>query len=298
MHWIQITIETDKDQSGLIDSYLCEQGALSVTFADAGDQPMFEPEPGTTPLWEAVRVIGMFDAQAPIDKILGNLEVANNGKLPPHRIEILEDKDWVREWMDSYQPVKLGQRLWICPSWHKPPEPGAVNLMLDPGLAFGTGTHPTTNLCLQWLETADLDNLTVTDYGCGSGILGIASKLLGSRHVTAIDIDPQALLATRQNAEKNGIPPEHILVEFPENHDGKKTDLVIANILAGPLIELASLLSSLVKTGGNIILSGILSPQTEKIVSAYNPWFDFKAAKELDGWVLLEGRRRAEGNRR
>ena len=289
MHWIQITFEANKADSDQLETVLMEQGALSVTFADAGDQPLFEPELGTTPLWEAVRIIGLFDADTPAKKIISALKTGFKGDFPLHRAEILEDKDWVREWMDSYQPVKLGKRLWICPTWREPPESQAVNLMLDPGLAFGTGTHPTTFLCLEWLEAAELNNITVTDYGCGSGILGIATKLLGSRHVTAIDIDPQALLATQQNAEKNSIDPKNIIIDYPEKHKKEKTDLVIANILAGPLQELAPLLNALVKPQGKIILSGILSAQAEEVMSAYTSWFKFEPTKELEGWVLLEG---------
>jgi ribosomal protein L11 methyltransferase len=291
MPWIQISLSANKTDTDWLESALTEQGALSVTFADAGDQPVFEPEIGTTPLWEKVKVLGLFEANVSPEQIIKGLKADFVGQFPDFRIEILEDKDWVREWMDSYHPVKLGERLWICPSWHQPPEPDAVNLMLDPGLAFGTGTHPTTFLCLQWLAMANLNNLSITDYGCGSGILGIAAKLLGASHVTAIDIDPQALLATRQNAEKNGIQSNDLLVDFPENHIQQEVDLVIANILAEPLVNLASLLSSLVKPAGSIILSGILTDQSEQIMSAYRSWFSFEPAKERNGWVLLHGTR-------
>jgi ribosomal protein L11 methyltransferase len=210
--------------------------------------------------------------------------------LPPHRIEILEDKDWIREWMDSYQPMRFGMRLWICPSWRTPPEPDAVNLMLDPGLAFGTGTHPTTSLCLQWLDGLDLNGKTVIDFGCGSGILGIAALLLGAKKVFAIDNDPQALLATRDNAQRNGLGEEQIQALLPEQLPADiSADVVIANILAAPLISLASQLHGKLRKGGDIALSGILAEQADAVAVAYEPVIQWQSQVQQEDWIRLAG---------
>ena len=183
---------------------------------------------------------------------------------PDHRFEILEDKDWVREWMDQFHPVQFGARLWICPSWLTPPEPTAINVMLDPGLAFGTGTHATTALCLEWLDSAPLSGKLVIDYGCGSGILGIAALKLGGNKTYAIDIDPQALLATRQNAEQNQITDQQLEVYYPQSCPLDMADILIANILAGPLASLAQTLNSLIRPGGLLALSGVLEHKRRK----------------------------------
>jgi len=292
MHWIQIVLDTSREQCEALEDALLEQGALSVTYVDAGDQPLFEPDPGETPLWDAVRLVGLFPADAPMESITGQLKSRFGETMPKHRTEILEDKDWVREWMDQFQPMKFGQRLWIVPSWTEPPEPDAVNLMLDPGLAFGTGTHATTSLCLQWLDAHSPEKLSVIDYGCGSGVLGIAALLLGCETMCGIDIDPQALLATRQNAEQNNISADRYAVYLPGQAPHEEADMVLANILAGPLMTLSEDISSRVKPGGHLILSGILASQAQDVITAYQSEFDFEPIAELDGWVRLAGIKR------
>jgi len=292
MHWIQIILETSRQDCESLEDSLLELGALAVTYVDAADQPLFEPGPGETPLWDAVQLVGLFPADAPMDSITDQLKTRFGETMPKHRTEILEDKDWVREWMDQFQPMKFGERLWIVPSWSKPPEPDAVNLMLDPGLAFGTGTHATTSLCLQWLDANSPENLSVIDYGCGSGVLGIAALLLGCDTLCGIDIDPQALIATRQNAEQNGINEDQYSIYLPDQAPHKEADIVLANILAGPLMTLSDDISSRVKPGGHLILSGILSSQAQDVLAAYQDEFDFESVAEQDGWVRLAGTKR------
>ena len=292
MHWIQIILETSRQDCEPLEDSLLELGALAVTYVDAADQPLFEPGPGETPLWDAVRLVGLFPADAPMEAITGQLKTQLGEAMPKHRIEILEDKDWIREWMDQFHPMRFGQRLWIVPSWTTPPEPDAVNLMLDPGLAFGTGTHATTSLCLQWLDANTPENLSVIDYGCGSGVLGIAALLLGCRTMCGIDIDPQALLATRQNAEQNGISEDQYSIYLPAQAPHEVVDMLLANILAGPLMTLADDISSRVKPGGHLVLSGILSTQAQEVLAAYQNEFDFEPVAEQDGWVRLAGKKR------
>lgn len=266
-------------------------GALSITYGDAADQPLFEPAPGATPLWENIQVIGLFAADAPVDVISRELQPLCGSDAGDLKIEILEDKDWSREWMEHFKPIKFGQRLWICPTWIAPPDPGAVNLMLDPGMAFGTGTHPTTQLCLEWLERQDLSESTLIDYGCGSGILAIAALLLGCEHAWATDIDQQAIDATHQNALLNKVAADRLDAALPDNVTLPATDIVMANILAGPLVELAPHLASLCREGGRIVLSGLLANQADSVQQAYAPWFTFATVLEQDGWILLDGHR-------
>jgi len=199
MHWIQLKLSTTKAQAAYWEDALTNQGALAITLADAQDQPLFEPLPGAAPLWDMLQLTGLFNAETDTDSLL--IALQHQGEtVPPYRIEILEDKDWATAWMDNYQPIAINDRLWICPSWHQPPDPDATNIILDPGLAFGTGSHATTALCLEWLTAAPLAHKTLLDFGCGSGILGVGACLLGCHKVYAIDIDPQALQATRNNA--------------------------------------------------------------------------------------------------
>jgi len=292
MSWLQLQLVTDRDQSEALEEALLTAGACSVTLQDNADQPLFEPPPGATPLWDDIRLMGLFTADRAPQDIIDAVQAALGAQLPTHRIEILEDKDWIREWMDSYQPMRFGTRLWICPSWRTPPEPDAVNLMLDPGLAFGTGTHPTTSLCLQWLDGLDLDGKTVIDFGCGSGILGIAALLLGAKKVIAIDNDPQALLATRDNAQRNGLHENQIQALLPEQVAADiVADVVIANILAAPLISLAPQLTAHLHSGGDIALSGILAEQADGVRIAYEPAVSWHTQLQQEDWIRLAGRK-------
>ena len=290
MSWLQLRIATTREQTTAIEDALLAAGAVSVTMEDSADQPILEPALGETPLWNQTRITGLFGADTDTDQATVIATAHYGDSLPTYRWEILEDKDWEREWMDNFHPMRFGQRLWICPSWRQPPDADAANLMLDPGLAFGTGTHPTTALCLEWLDSCDLQNKTVIDYGCGSGILGIAALLLGAKHVIAIDNDPQALIATQDNALRNQIDAERIHTYLPDQAPSDvQADIVVANILAGPLTELAPLISQLVAPGGHLALSGIISNQAPALLDCYQQWFTMQAPSLQQDWARLSG---------
>ncbi|MFA0810918.1 50S ribosomal protein L11 methyltransferase [Microbulbifer epialgicus] len=291
MPWLQLRVDTDRAQAEKIENALLFAGAVSVTLQDNADQPILEPGLGEVPLWEQTRVTGLFDAE--IDTAVTEAKAASYlcELLPNVRWEQLEDKDWEREWMTHYKPIQCGDNLWICPSWCEPPHPESVNLLLDPGLAFGTGTHPTTYLCLQWLAQEPLQGKSVIDFGCGSGILGIGTLLLGAERAIGTDIDPQALIASRDNAKRNGIDPKRFPVYLPEQMPQESVDVMLANILAGPLVELATELIKLTKVGGRICLSGILVSQAEQVKAAYAQNIEFDEDGEHEDWVRLNGTR-------
>lgn len=271
---------------------LVAAGALAVTFTDAGDQPILEPPPGETPLWERVCVTGLFAAETDPDRVL--LALAAESQAPPAgRWTELGERPWAELWQAHFRPRHCGGRLWICPSWCEPPDPRAVNLHLDPGLAFGTGDHPTTALCLEWLAGRRLRDARVLDYGCGSGILAIAASLLGAARATAIDIDTQALAATRSNADRNGIGADRLAVAPPEQFTAAADqDVILANILANPLMALAPRLAQAAAPGAGLCLSGILAGQIEMVATAFRPWFKLEPATLRDGWARLAGTRR------
>lgn len=294
MPWLQIKLDVSPENAEYYEDLLLAAGCAAVTFTDQQDQPIFEPDLGTTPLWSNTVLSGLFSADHNLEATLTFLKDSHQEQfpgedLPPCKAEILEDKDWEREWMDNYQPMQFGKRLWVCPSWKQVPDPDAVNLMLDPGLAFGTGTHPTTALCLQYLDSLDLQGQTVTDYGCGSGILGIATLLLGAEQVTAVDIDPQALTASKDNLARNQLEPQRMSVYLPEDTPEHQSDLLVANILAGPLVELAPTLSKHTRSGGRLVLSGLLSSQEEEIRAAYGNDFALDPVAENEGWIRITG---------
>ncbi|GLZ85394.1 ribosomal protein L11 methyltransferase [Metapseudomonas resinovorans] len=292
MPWLQVRLAITPEQAETYEDALLEVGAVSVTFMDAEDQPIFEPDLGTTPLWSHTHLLALFEADTDEANLVAHLELLTGGALPEHQIERIEDQDWERSWMDNFQPMRFGRRLWIVPSWHDAPEPDAVNLLLDPGLAFGTGTHPTTALCLEWLDGQELGDCDVLDFGCGSGILAIAALLLGARQAVGTDIDPQALEASRDNASRNGIDPARFPVYLPADLPAKPAEVVVANILAGPLVSLAPQITSLVAPGGRLALSGILAEQAEEVRAAYADAFDLDPTAEKDGWVRISGVRR------
>src|SRR5690606_27405757 len=234
----------------------------------------------------------LFEADTERRELIEQLQGLWQQPLPEHQFEDIADQDWERSWMDNFQPMRFGQRLWIVPSWHDAPDPEGVNLLLDPGLAFGTGTHPTTALCLEWLDGQDVRGQHAIDFGCGSGILAIAALLLGAERVTGTDIDPQALEASRDNAQRNGIADARFALYLPEAMPSEPADLLLANILAGPLVSLAPQLISLVKPGGRIALSGILAEQTDDILAAYDSAFTLDPVAEKDGWIRVTGVRR------
>ncbi|CEG55370.1 50S ribosomal protein L11 methyltransferase [Stutzerimonas kunmingensis] len=293
MSWLQIRLAITPDQAEALEDQLLDLGAVSVTFMDAEDQPIFEPDLNTTPLWSHTHLLALFEADTDPDSLLAHLQPLRGGELPEHQVEVIEDQDWERSWMDNFQPMRFGRRLWIVPSWHAAPEPDAVNLLLDPGLAFGTGTHPTTALCLEWLDAQPLQDQSLLDFGCGSGILAIAGLLLGAEHAVGTDIDTQALDASRDNAERNGIAAERFALYLPEQLPEKAADVVVANILAGPLVSLAPRITALVKPGGRLALSGILAEQAEEVRAAYSDAFELDPTADKDGWVRISGVRRA-----
>lgn len=294
MPWIQLKINTTGNDAETLSDALIESGAVSVTFQDTHDNPVFEPLPGETLLWGDTDAIGLYDAETDMEEVVAMLENEPLlGKDFVHKIEQLEDKDWEREWMDNFHPMRFGERLWICPSWRDVPDPNAVNVMLDPGLAFGTGTHPTTAMCLQWLDSLDLTDKTVIDFGCGSGILAIAALKLGAKHVVGIDIDPQAIQASRDNAERNGVS-ERLSLYLPKDQpENLSADVVVANILAGPLRELAPLISVLPVAGGHLGLSGVLASQAQSVADAYKDKFELDAVAEKEEWCRITGVKKA-----
>ncbi|VAW97881.1 Ribosomal protein L11 methyltransferase [hydrothermal vent metagenome] len=290
MPWLQIKIDSDETHAEYFSDELMELGAAAVTFQDAADQEIFEPTLGTTPLWSATRIIGLFDANVDIEQITNSLksktfqqkDISANLK-----VEQLEDKDWIRTWMDDFKAIQFSKTLWLCPSWLEPPDIQATNILLDPGLAFGTGTHPTTAMCMQWLGTNTMPE-TVIDYGCGSGILGITAAKLGAKIVSAVDNDPQALIATQQNAKKNHIE-DKITSFYPEQLPDNKANLLIANILAQPLIDLATLFNNLLAENGHLVISGILENQAKMLIDAYAPYLTLKIVNQQQEWTCLSG---------
>ncbi len=290
MPWIRIRINATAKTADKVSNMLLGRGAQAVTFMDAKDVPVYEPMPGETPLWGETEVMGLFDAEtdpAPTIAFFQQIFGENVG----YKVEQLEDKDWVREWMDHFHPMQFGERLWICPSWRDVPNPDAVNVMLDPGLAFGTGTHPTTALCLQWLDGLDLTGKTVVDFGCGSGILGIAALKLGAARVIGIDIDPQAIQASRDNAARNGVADQIELYLPADQPQDVEADVVVANILAGPLRELAPLIAGHGKAGSLMALSGVLESQAPELETIYGQWFEMDPTAVKEEWCRLSGRK-------
>ena len=292
MSWLQLRLAITPEQAPTLEDQLLELGAVSVTFMDAEDQPIFEPDLGTTPLWSNTHLLALFEADTDPEALLQHLRLLWQAELPPHELEKIEDQDWERSWMDNFHPMRFGERLWIVPSWHAAPEPDAVNLLLDPGLAFGTGTHPTTSLCLQWLDAQQLQGKTLIDFGCGSGILAIAGLLLGAEHAVGTDIDIQALEASRDNAQRNQVADDRFDLYLPEQMPDTPADVLVANILAGPLVSLAPRLASLVKPRGLLALSGILAEQTDEILQAYRDDFELDPVANQEGWIRVSGRRR------
>ncbi|MCE9680476.1 50S ribosomal protein L11 methyltransferase [Shewanella sp. AS1] len=293
MAWIQLKIDTDNQHAETLSDLLMEFGALSITYEDGEDKPIYEPKLGETPLWSHTVLTALFDASFDLAPIVELLRLQPYlGKDFSHKIEQVEDKDWEREWMDNFHPIQFGQRLWICPSWRDVPDPQAVNVMLDPGLAFGTGTHPTTALCLEWLDGLDLKGKEVIDFGCGSGILAIAAIKLGAGKVTGVDIDYQAIEASKANAERNDVA-DKLALYLPEDQPANlQAEILVANILAGPLRELAPLIAEKVQTSGLLALSGLLKEQAEEIREYYTQWFDMDEPAHKEDWSRLTGTRK------
>ncbi|MGD8348090.1 MAG: 50S ribosomal protein L11 methyltransferase [Gammaproteobacteria bacterium] len=293
MTWWQFSLDCKAADLERVEELMQSLGALSISIRDAADDPIYEPLPGETPVWQTTVLTATFDADLDPDelqnRILAGLRPGLEASL---RRSSLQERDWEQAYREHFHPVRCAPGLWIVPSWSDPPEPEAVNIRLDPGLAFGTGGHPTTALCLAWLAANDVAGLRVIDYGCGSGILAIAAAKLGADFVTAVDIDPQALTACTANLERNGIEEARVRVGLPDNTPLAAADLLIANILAGPLVELAPQFATLVRPGGRILLSGILKNQLEDIQLAYSPGFEFDPADFREEWACVGGRRK------
>ena len=293
MPYHQVVLELPGRELARAEDACTSLGAIAVSLADAGDEPLLEPAPGETPLWQAVRLRALFEVSVNPEVTAATLAVVLGLPAGAITVEHVEDRVWEREWLKDFRPMRFGRRLWVAPAGQRPDGHAPVILDLDPGLAFGTGTHATTALCLEWLDGRIRGGERVLDYGCGSGILGLAALKLGAASAAAFDIDPQAITATRENAAKNGLAARVEVVERSEPLAGTY-DIVLANILAGPLIELAPRLARFARARGELVLAGMLTRQAAEVAQAYGPWFDIAPEAEREGWSLLAGRRRAE----
>jgi len=289
MPFLQLTVDLGATDPEAFESACFETGAVSVTLSDAADSPILEPAPGVTPLWPSVRLSALFAGERQGAEVAASIASIVGAPFPPHHFERVADREWEREWLKDFHPMRFGTRLWVCPNAEPPPDRQATVVWLDPGLAFGTGTHPSTALCLEWLDAAELNSLDVIDYGCGSGILAIAAVKLGAASVAAVDIDPQASIATDRNALRNGVG-DRIVTGTPEARL-EPADVLLANILFQPLLELAPRFASLVRPGGHVVLAGILTSQVETVTAAYRPWFDIQPFRTRNEWVCLHGYR-------
>ena len=293
--WQELHFTARKDQVEPLEDWLFACGALSVTLEDEADQPLLEPGPGETPLWDAVRLTALFSGAEDLTPLLDEIPPELCTQAPTVAVPVA-DREWTRVWEDQFHPLQMGKRLWICPSWTPPPDPDAINVFLDPGLAFGTGTHPTTAMCLRALDADLAPGQRVVDYGCGSGILGIAATRLGATAVLGVDNDPQAITASRDNARRNEVadaafpvvPPQDDLVASWQ----ASANWVVANILAGPLVALAPVLTALMAPGGRLLLAGLLVDQAEAVVEAYAPAVALSIVDQQEEWALLAGERR------
>lgn len=290
MPWLQVRVCTDSARADAVEEAFNELGAVSITYEDAGDSPLLEPEPGAMPLWDSLRLVALFPDDVEPAEIRAALAARGDADSEPE-FESVTDREWERVWLDDWQPLQFGRRLWVAPLDAAIEQPDAVVVRLDPGLAFGTGTHATTALCLEWLERQSLAGGRVLDFGCGSGILAIAALLLGARAACAVDIDPQALEATRANAAVNAVA-DRLQTAEAEAAPDDRFDLVVANILAEPLMENAAWLAQHQPAGGRIALAGLLAEQAERVSDAFAPYYHVDRAGEREGWTLLEGLRR------
>lgn len=293
MGWQSVSFLTDASHAEPMCDALLEAGALSASIedADAGtpdEQPQFgEPGSVATPGWTHSRVVVLLEPDASIDAILGEAATAIGlSEIPAYTVDTVEEQNWVQLTQSQFDPIRVSERLWIVPSWHESPDPSAVNLILDPGMAFGTGSHPTTRLCLEWLERNVTDGCSVLDYGCGSGILAIAAARLGAGKVAGVDIDPQAVEAACANAERNGVTA--LFADSAEPVAGEY-DVVVANILSNPLRVLAPAICAHVRPGGRLALSGILREQVDEIIAIYARWLPLQVADVREDWVCLAG---------
>ncbi len=297
MSWTEIVIEVARDQAEALSDALVDAGALSVSVEDAdegtdAERPLFG-EPGMEPVeaaWEHSRVVALAAQDADHAAIVAEAAAACGINAPSYSLRPVEDQDWVRLTQSQFDPIHIGENIWVVPSWHDAPDPDALILELDPGLAFGTGSHPTTRLCMEWLEANAPQGLTVLDYGCGSGILAMVAKKLGAAQVIGVDIDPQAIESARYNSERNRCEIDYYLPEeFASSSHPQRFDIVVANILSSPLKLMAPMLSTRVAAGGRLVLSGILARQADEVAAAYAPFIKMSVWAEHDGWIALSG---------
>ena len=289
--WLQLSLTVPKEQAPLIEALFENMAALSVTLGDAGDEPILEPGLGETPLWQATQVTALFEGERDPDELRNLINQSLKADVSRQlKLERLEDQAWERAWLADFHPMQFGRCLWVCPTGQRPDATNAVIMELDPGLAFGTGTHPTTALCLKWLDGANLNGKTIIDFGCGSGILAVAALLLGAEQAIATDHDPQALQATQDNARKNGVDSRLRIIE-PKKMPAIQGEILLANILAGTLVDLEPLLASKVTAGGEIILSGILTHQAVEVSRAFSAHFEMQPPEVQGDWVSLGGTR-------
>lgn len=291
MPFLELHLRLRASEQPLVEAAIEAQGSLAITLLDAEDVPILEPGVGETPLWPELTLTALFPAE--LDKL--DLLVALDDDIPAHILHTakfahVDDKDWTRVWMDTYQPMQFGKRLWIVPTTHTPPDPDAVNIRLDPGLAFGTGTHPTTAMCLAWLDGLDLQGKTVLDFGCGSGILAIAALKLGAAHAYGVDNDPQALIASQENAYRNGVHARFTVLSDKDDAP-PACDVLVANILLPPLLALKKLLASGCKPGASAAFSGMLAGQDAELIPAYHGLFEDLETLQQDDWIRVAGRR-------
>lgn len=297
--WPEVALSATPETVDELEAWLFTAGAVSVTYQDKDDQPILEPAPGELRLWDNITLVGLFAQAQDTDSLITALHLsaqASSMPVPEYTIRVLADAVWERAWMEDYRPMQFGPKLWVCPSHREPPDGDAVIVQLDPGLAFGTGTHPTTAQCLNWLgrdtqtNRAPLHDAVVVDYGCGSGVLAIAAAKLGAKSVFAVDIDDQALMATRQNAADNGVL-DKLLISHPDTLNLTDADVIIANILFEPLTTLSERFAGMLGTGGILLMSGILEDQAAELGMRYNKWFDIKPATASNGWALITASR-------
>ncbi|RZI41688.1 50S ribosomal protein L11 methyltransferase [Herbaspirillum sp. HC18] len=298
MSWTEIVIEVARDHAEALSDALMEAGALSVSVEDAdegteAERPLFG-EPGMEPAeaaWDHSRVVALAEENADYAAIVAEAAAACEIPVPMYTLRAVAEQDWVRLTQSQFEPIHIGQSIWVVPSWHDAPDPNGLILELDPGLAFGTGSHPTTRLCMEWLEANPPKNQSVLDYGCGSGILAMVAKKLGANPVCGVDIDPQAIESARYNSERNRCEIDYYLPEeFSQSAQRKTFDVVVANILSSPLKLMAPMLSSRVAPGGRLVLSGILERQADEVAAAYAPFLQLSVWAAHEGWVALSGR--------
>lgn len=289
MAYIKIFVIASSADAERISQAFEDCEALSVSFEDAEDNPIFQIHPDETPLWSLTKISGLFSENSDANEIITAMQQQLEIENAHFQSEIVPDQDWVRLTQQQFPPKFYGDKLCICPSFHSVENFSGATVKIDPGLAFGTGTHPTTSLCLEWLAENDIKNKIVVDYGCGSGILALAALALGAKKVYATDHDPQAILATENNAKLNSFAnAESLVIVTPENMPKIKADIVIANILAHPLIELSNTISNLVKNEGKLILSGLLTNETDKVYQAYQKQFSLTHTAKLEEWARLD----------